>query len=193
MIVKSRLSEYFQTLSELLANIKVTGGKGISLSLDRGIEKAVAMIQKIKNGGKKIILIGNGGSSAIASHAQADLCNAAGVQALVFHETPLLTALSNDYGYAEVFDRSIKLWANPGDLVIAISSGGKSENILRGVQSALTNGVQVMTFSGFAETNPLRQKGHLNFYVGSNRYGHVETAHGALVHFLTDCCAEESR
>ena len=178
---------HFRNLSDLLLTIQVTNGRRLTLSLNEGANKAVEMILATKSACKKVMLIGNGGSAAIASHMQNDLCKAVGVRAIVFYETPLLTALSNDHGYGCVFERPVELWADTGDLLLAISSSGQSENILRAVQATLTRGCQVITLSGFNADNPLRHMGHLNFYVPSPVYGYVETAHSVLTHFLTDC------
>jgi D-sedoheptulose 7-phosphate isomerase len=132
------------------------------------------------------MLAGNGGSAALVSHMQNDLCKAIGVRALVFNEQPLLMALANDHGYGCVFERPIELWAEPSDLVVTVSSSGKSENILRAVRASVARGCQVITFSGFSPDNPLRQMGDLNFYVRSDVYGYVETAHAVLTHYMTD-------
>ena len=132
------------------------------------------------------MIIGNGGSAAIASHMHNDLCKAVGIRAIIFNEPSLLTALSNDHGYGCVFERPIELWADSGDLLLAISSSGQSENILRAVRASLAPGCQVITLSGFKSDNPLRGMGHLNFYVPAQDYGLVELVHSGLTHFLTD-------
>lgn len=178
------IHSYLERLSTLLAETQMTDREGAPLSLEEGSHRAVEMIL---SGSRKVMLIGNGGSAAIASHMQNDLCKAVGIRAIVFNEPPLLTALSNDHGYGSIFERPVELWAEPGDLLIAISSSGRSENILRAVQASRVGGCQVITFSGFRSDNPLRQMGDLNFYVASENYGHVETAHMTLTHFLTDC------
>ena len=175
---------YLEKLSGLLRETKVTDREGTPLSLEEGATRAVEMILSVPH---KIMLIGNGGSAAIASHMQNDLCKAVGRRAMVFNESPLLTALSNDHGYESVFEKPVELWAEPGDLLIAISSSGRSENILRAAQVSRQGGCQIVTFSGFRSDNPLRQLGDLNFYVASETYGHVEVTHMALTHFLTDC------
>lgn len=186
-MVDQSVTGYFQKLSELLLGLQVTDGDGTVLSLDEATDKAVDMILRVKQASQKVVLIGNGGSAAIASHMQNDLCKAVEVRAIVFNEPSLLTALSNDYGYGCVFERSVELWANPGDLMLAISSSGQSENILRVVRASVAQKCQIITLSGFSADNPLRHMGHLNFYVPSNIYGYVELAHSVLTHFLTDC------
>lgn len=174
---------YFQNLSALMIQTKVTNQKDISIPLEEGIRR---VIDEILQNGRKVMVIGNGGSAAIASHVHNDLCKAVGVRALVFNELPLLTALSNDHGYGRVFEKPVRLWAEPNDLLFAISSSGQSENILLAVQAARDKGCAVMTFSGFSSKNPLRQMGDLNFYVPSLSYGEVEVSHLALLHFVTD-------
>jgi len=186
-MVKQSVAAYFHTLSELLLNLQVTNQQGAVLSLDEGTTRAVDMILSVRSALGKVMLIGNGGSAAIASHMQNDLCRGAGVRAIVFNEPPLLTALSNDHGYGCVFERPVELWADSGDLLLAISSSGQSENILRAVRATLARGCQVITLSGFSADNPLRRMGPLNFYVPSQVYGYVELVHSALAHFLTDC------
>ena len=176
-------NSYFRKLSECLEGTRVTDREGTVLTLVEGAARAVEMII---THARKLMLIGNGGSAAIASHMQNDLCKAVGVRAMVFTEPPLLTALSNDHGYGCTFERPVELWAEPGDLLLAFSSSGQSENILRAVQASRAAGCQVITFSGFRVDNPLRQIGDLNFYVPVQTYGYVEVAHMALAHYLTD-------
>lgn len=179
-------SDYFRKLFDSLNAVEVTNQQGTSLPLEEGIGRALDLIISMTSDAGKVMLIGNGGSAAIASHAQNDLCKAAGIRALVFTEQPLLTALSNDLGYASVFEMPLRLWAEKGNVLIAISSSGRSENILRAVQTSLARGCNVITFSGFHRDNPLREKGHLNFYIPSENYGCVEIAHMSLTHLLTD-------
>jgi D-sedoheptulose 7-phosphate isomerase len=180
---------YFQQLSHVLCTTKVTTQQEQALSLDEGAKTAVSILLSVRSSLGKVMLIGNGGSAAIASHMQNDLCKAVGVRALVFNEPPLLTALSNDHGYECAFERPVGLWADADDVMVAFSSSGRSENILRAVRAAAIRGCRVVTFSGFHPTNPLRQLGDVNFYVASQAYGYVEVAHGALAHFLTDSCS----
>ena len=188
--MEADIVSYFERLGKLLMNVQVTGRDNTVLSLDKAAGEAVEMIQSVKSNSHKIMLIGNGGSAAVASHVQNDLCKAGGVRAMVFTEPPLLTALANDNDYTYAFERLVKLWTDAGDLLIAISSSGQSENILRAVKVSGELGCQIITLSGFNADNPLRRMGHLNFYVASEVYGYVESAHSVLGHFLTDSIKE---
>ena len=187
--MKQETTSYFKQLYDLLLGMQVTDSQGTGLSLDEGASRAVAILLSVASGSGKVMAIGNGGSAAIASHLQNDLCNGAGIRTMDFSQVPLLTALSNDLGYDHVFERPVELWANAGDLMVAISSSGQSENILRAAQAAAKKGCQIITLSGFSTDNPLRRLGEVNFYVPSPAYGLVESAHSTLAHFLTDCAA----
>ncbi len=176
---------HFKKVSQLLISAEVTDEKNSLLTLENG---SLAAVNLILEEGRKIMIIGNGGSAAIATHMHNDLCNSVGIQAMTFNDSSQLTALSNDHGYEQVFERPIDLWAKTGDLLIAISSSGKSENILRGVRTAKAKGCDVITLSGFRSDNPLRQMGSVNFYIASQSYGEVEVSHLSLTHYLTDCC-----
>ena len=186
---QQNVNEYFQTLSTLLLSMEVTSEPGVSISLENGAEQAVQMVLDVKTSSRKVLLAGNGGSSAIVSHVQNDLCKAVGVRAMTFNEQPLLTALANDEGYGSVFEWPIDLWAEPGDLLITVSSSGQSENIVRALAAAKKKDCQLITFSGFNPDNASRRTGDLNFYVPSHVYGFVETAHTALAHYLTNMAA----
>lgn len=181
------------TLGRLLPAIAVTDGAGAGLPLDEGAGRALAAILQVRHQAAKMMLVGNGGSAAIVSHMQNDLCKTAGVAAMVFTETPLLTARSNDDGYETAFEQSVRLWARAGDLLLAVSSSGCSENILRAARAARERRCTVITFSGFDAENPLRRMGDLNFYVPSSMYGFVEMAHAALGHYLTDSATAARR
>jgi len=184
------ISNYLQILSNCMLSTEVTDAHGSELNLDEGADRAVEMILNTRQNSRKIMLTGNGGSSSVVSHVQNDLCKAVGVRALVFTEQPLLTAFANDEGYGSVFEKPIELWAEAGDLLITVSSSGKSENIIRSLKASQNAGCKIITFSGFEADNPSRNSGVLNFYVNSDAYGFVETAHAALLHFMTDQAKE---
>lgn len=189
--MKSDAITFFNKLSAQLLETLVSDAAGNNLTLNSGVEKAVALLKAAKDSGNKVMVIGNGGSAAIASHTQNDLCKAVGVQSLVFTETPLLTALSNDNGYETAYESQVDMWAAPGDILFAISSSGNSENILRSVTKAKAKNCKIITLSGFSEDNALRKTGEINFYAPADTYGSVELIHSVLTHFITDCASEE--
>lgn len=174
----------FYDLMAVLDGIIATNSTGECLPLSEGLQSAVSRIASVGN--RKLMFIGNGASASIASHMATDFWKNAGVPAVAFNDSSLLTAISNDLGYRYVFEKPVQFFGQPDDILIAISSSGQSENILRAVSAAQELGVNIITLSGFKEENPLRVMGHLNFYVPSISYGLVEVAHHAICHFVVD-------
>lgn len=180
------LARYLEDLHSLFQGMEISVADGSLLPADDGARAAVSLIEETKLRNRKAMVVGNGGSAAIASHTQNDFCKAVGMRSLVFTEPPLLTALSNDESYQSAYEALVRLWAEEGDLLLAISSSGRSENILRAVKAARNAGCKVITMSGFTADNPLRRTGDVNFYIPSGDYGPVEIVHAALAQFLTD-------
>jgi D-sedoheptulose 7-phosphate isomerase len=176
--------KYFSKIGSLLAEATATDSNNKPLALEQGLTQALELITAAD---RKVIMIGNGGSAAIASHIYNDLVHSLGIKALIFNDASLMTAISNDDGYEAVYQKPIELWAEPNVLLWAISSSGESENILRAVRAAKMKGASVLTFSGFNPDNALRKTGDLNLYVDSKGYGEVEIAHMNLGHYVTDC------
>ena len=83
------------------------------------------------------------------------------------------------------------MFGDKGDILFAISSSGKSENILQAVQSARLKGCKVVTLSGFKKNNPLSLLGDFNFYVPSDSYGPVEIMHHSICHCLVNIIIEK--
>ena len=177
---------WLEHLSNHPGEVEVTGLDGAVLAFTAAMDAAAERLLEARRQARKVLVIGNGGSAAIASHMQTDLCHSLGIRGLVFNEPPLLTALANDNGYENAFQRLVDLWADPGDVLVAISSSGRSPNILNACAAAKARGMAVLSFSGFGADNPLRRQGDLNFYVANATYGPVESAHAVLVHELTD-------
>jgi D-sedoheptulose 7-phosphate isomerase len=148
--------------------------------LDDAIYECVLMARKAAYSGRKLMFIGNGGSAAIASHMAIDWTKNAGIPALAFNDPAALTAIGNDLGVEAVFSSPLEWYGHKEDVLFAISSSGKSKDILCGVDAA----DQVITFSGFDPGNPLRKKGRINFYVPSMDYGIVECWHLILNHAI---------
>lgn len=184
--MKENISDYFKTLKEAISKVRVTCADGNIYNFDEGIVKAINKIICQSNSGNKLLFIGNGASASISSHMATDFWKNAGVAAISFNDSALLTCISNDYGYEHVFEKPIEVFANMGDILFAISSSGKSENILRGVRMARLKQCSVITLSGFSENNPLCSLGDINFYVPFDLYGFVEITHHAICHCIAD-------
>ena len=139
--------------------------------------RSSALIKKISRLKNKIIIAGNGGSAAIASHAALDFTKAAGIRSISFNESSLITCFGNDYGYENWLQKALSFYYDEGDLVILISSSGNSPNIINGADYIKKIGGDLITFSGFSAENKLRKIGNINFYVKSTKYNMVENTH----------------
>jgi D-sedoheptulose 7-phosphate isomerase len=111
--------------------------------------KIAQNLKKIKKNKKKVILVGNGGSAAMASHVSVDLTKMCKIRSVNFNEADLLTCFSNDYGYENWVQKALSSYADKGDLLICISSSGESKNIINGAKFAKKIGCKVVTLTGF--------------------------------------------
>jgi len=184
--MRGQVEAYFATLGELGARTLATNQKGESVTLDAAMTWGLDTLQRVRRDRRRVFFIGNGGSAGIASHMATDWMKTGGFSALAFNDGAMLTCLSNDLGYDNVFAVPLAHHAGNNDLLIAISSSGRSANILAGVRAARSVGAQIITLSGFGADNPLRTQGEMNFYVPNSRYGFVEIAHLTICHSLLD-------
>lgn len=180
------LDAYYDHLRGRLVAASVTDDIGRSVDQSTAVTRAIDCVRAAHAAGNKLIFIGNGGSAAIASHMATDYSKNGNLRSLALNDGSMLTCLGNDLGYENVFAKQIDMLANAGDVLIAISSSGRSANILNAVEVARKRGCTIITLSGFEPDNPLRTKGSLNFYVKSRQYGYVEIGHLAMCHAILD-------
>jgi D-sedoheptulose 7-phosphate isomerase len=162
----SFFSEYFEGIGVRLRDVEF----GV-------LDRLAAIFCEVGERGRKVILVGNGGSAAMASHVAVDLTKVAGVRAVNFNEADLLTCFANDYGYEHWVEKALEFYADDGDVVVLISSSGRSPNIINGAKAARMLRTQLITLSGFDAGNPLRALGDLNLWTDSRAYNIVEMTH----------------
>ena len=158
--------------------------KHLCLKIDPD-ELTLAKIIQVKNAliaakkkKSRVFIFGNGGSAAIASHVTVDLTKNIKIKAMNFNEASLITCFSNDYGYERWIEKSIEFYADKGDVVILISSSGKSKNMLNACKVARRKKIsKIITFTGDKKNNPLSKLGDINLWVDSNVYNHIENTH----------------
>ena len=160
------LNEYYEDVIKSIQN----------LDKDK-INSICELIKNTSDNRGTVYIAGNGGSASTASHISTDLTKNAKVKAMTFNDANLITCFSNDYGYENWVSEALNFYADKKDLVVCISSSGKSLNILNGAKKAKKMGCRVITFSGFNKNNPLRKLGHLNFWINSKSYNIVEMVH----------------
>jgi len=168
-------ANYFQLVEQNLKNVDT-----------HELKKASMMCQSIGENNKKIMIAGNGGSAAMSSHVAVDFTKVGKIRTVNFNEADLLTCFANDYGYERVYEKCLEFYSDPGDLFIAISSSGKSENMLKAADFAKNNEISVITFSGFEKNNPLKKLGDINFWVDSSGYNIVEMVHHTWLLSIVD-------
>ena len=158
--------------------------KNISLKIipNKDILKKIIKIKnilidvKIKN--KKVLIFGNGGSAAISSHVSVDLTKNTKIKVFNFNEADLLTCFSNDYGYEKWVEKTIEFYGEQGDVVILISSSGKSQNMLNACKASKKKKFsKIITLTGNKKNNPLSKLGDINLWVDSDIYNHIENTH----------------
>jgi len=175
--------QYFKNFAELLEKV-----------FYNDLIKCLRLFKKIKKSKKKIIFVGNGGSAAIASHISVDLSKNAKIRSINFNEADLITCLSNDYGHENWMKAALNIYCDKGDLVVLISSSGRSLNILNAAKWCKKNKIKFITFSGNDSNNPLKKinSGGINFWVDSKAYNHIEGMHLFLLISITDCIIGKS-
>jgi D-sedoheptulose 7-phosphate isomerase len=185
--MRDRLDRYFTTLRTLAGETVAADRTGAPLNVADALQRFITAAKAAHDRGDKLMFIGNGGSAGISSHMAIDYSKNGGLRALAFNDGAALSCLGNDLGYENVFSRQIEMHGRSGDVLIAISSSGRSPNILKAVEAARTAGAAfILTLSGFSPDNPLRRSGDANLYVPSDQYGFVEITHLALCHAALD-------
>ncbi|MFZ5427818.1 MAG: SIS domain-containing protein [Thermodesulfobacteriota bacterium] len=191
--MKSSAADFYQTMCALTRVIAYTRPGGEPLDLASGVAHAAALLDGQTRAGRKLMFVGNGASAAISSHMATDFWKTGGMRAMAFNDPAGLTCIGNDYGYPHLFEKPVEMFADEGDVLVAISSSGRSENILRAVDAARAAKCQVITLSGFSPDNPLKALGDGNFHVPVDSYGQVEVLHHSICHCLLDTIVASRR
>ena len=170
---------YLNDVSRLLAGVPVDAVRQV-------VDRLLEAYQK----DQRLILLGNGGSAATASHLVADF------QKMIYLEggkpframactdsMPLITAWGNDTDYANIFAEQVRTWAEPGDVVLAISGSGNSPNVLRAVEVAREQGATTIGLSGFAG-GKLAGMVDLSIVVPCDNMQRIEDVHMILGHIF---------
>lgn len=190
-VVMCSYANYINILNQCLGSLEVSDLKNQTISSDEGLDRWCQLTKVLQLNNGTMFFIGNGASAMMASHMAADASKNGGFRALAFNDPALLTAVSNDICYEHSFAVPLKRFANPGDILITISSSGNSPNIIDAILVARKFDLHVITISGMKPDNKSRQLGDLNFYIPANTYGLAEAAHQALLHCWLDLYMEQ--
>ncbi len=177
-VIKTYLSEVGATLGKLPVDITV---------------QVVELIERARAKGNRIFTFGNGGSAATASHFASDLSKGAmcpgkpRIKAFALTDNiPLLSAWANDTAYENIFGEQLENLVEAGDIAIAISGSGNSQNVLNGVKVAKAKGASTIGFIGF-DGGKLKSLVDLAVVVPSDNMEQVEDIHLLLGHIITTC------
>ena len=170
------IENYFEKVSKNFIHLK-----NQSKYIEAASEK---VIQSLQNG-NKIIFCGNGGSAGDSQHLAAELMGRYKVDrkplpaiALTV-DTSAITAIGNDYGYENVFSRQLKGIGNKGDVLISISTSGKSENVLEAIKEAKKMGIYVVSLTGINDSE-MKKISDLTISAQSNETNHIQEMHIAI-------------
>ena len=134
---------------------------------------------------KRIIILGNGGSSSVASHISQDYMKFHKKKVSILSDPSMITMLANDFGYRKAYKKFLEYYVEKDTLVIIMSSGGESKNMINCVNWCEENNVAYGVLTGFDSDNTIRKmsKNALwNYYIGSDSYGVVECVHQIFLH-----------
>ena len=160
------------------------------------IEKAARIVIDVYKSGRKVFLIGNGGSAADAQHIAAELAGRfrlerKGLPAIALTvNTSTLTALANDYGYDTIFSRQLEALAQSKDILIAITTSGASENVLKAIETERARGVTVIALTG-QNGDKLKSMTDLTIMVPSDNTARVQEAHITVGHIICHLVEKE--
>ena len=175
------LKEYFDVEQTLLK----------TAALDR-VEAVIALLERTRAEGRRVFLLGNGGSGSTASHFACDLGKGTiqpvrpRFKVLCLNDNmPTLTAYANDVGYDSVFAEPLSSLAERGDIAIGFSGSGNSPNVLRAMEAAARRGVGTVGFSGFGGGR-LKDCVELHVNVPSDVMGQIEDVHLSMTHAICE-------
>jgi phosphoheptose isomerase len=160
-------------------------------SVDVGrLKVAFALLEKAYVRGAVVYVCGNGGSAGISNHLVCDHSKSGQMDTdlrpkvvSLATNMEMITAIANDISYDEIFVYQLKTLAEPGDVLLTISSSGDSENIVQAAQWAKDNGLSVIAFTGF-DGGRSADLADINLHVDGDNYGVVEDTHQGLMHIL---------
>lgn len=184
------MNKYIVTLKQALDHVVITGMNSEVIDYTEAVKKLVATFQAYKLGCKGVYFCGNGGSAGIAQHMTADFLKNGGIFTHNLYGQATLTCLSNDLSYEYVFSKQIELMAKEGELLVAISSSGESENIIKAIETIREIKGRVITLTGFKSDNRIRKMGDWNIYVPEEHYGIVESIHNVILQQIVDQIVE---
>ena len=184
--------------SDILKNAVAAATKTLQSMVDLGrpLAKAAEMVEQCLRGGNKLLVCGNGGSASDAAHFATELVvrfakdRRAYPAICLTGDGGLLTAAGNDYGFDEIFARQIAAFGVPGDVLIVLTTSGKSKNVRRALEEAKSRKLKTIAFLG-RDGGSTIGLADIDLLVASDSTARIQEAHKVLLHVL--CETLESR
>lgn len=182
-------NQYINELIDTLEQTKIIVENGRELDYEAGIHALVECFTRHKRAGAQIFFIGNGGSSAIASHMTADFMKNGGMKTYSLYDNAVTTCMGNDYGYEYIFRDRWNFWdgrrpSGGGQQLRKFPEHYQCDKCDKGKKAS------VITFTGFQQDNKARQLGDINVYVPCEKYGIVESIHNLMLQQVVDVIME---
>jgi D-sedoheptulose 7-phosphate isomerase len=180
--LSSNLNQAINELARTLESLK---------DLDPQVRRAADLIERCLRRGNKLLVCGNGGSATDASHFATELVvrftkdRPAYPAICLASDGGLLTAAGNDYGFDEIFARQVAAFGVPGDLLVCLTTSGKSKNLVRALEEAKTRKVKTIAFLG-RDGGSTIGIADVDLLVKSESTARVQEAHQLLLHVLCE-------
>jgi D-sedoheptulose 7-phosphate isomerase len=178
------MNEIFEYLNGHVAVINALSEEHAAI-----IHRMVDKISTTLHGGGKLLIMGNGGSAADAQHFAAELVGRFQMERRALPaialttDTSILTSVGNDYGFEHIFSRQVEALARPGDLVLGISTSGKSGNVLQAMAAARLIGCQTLCLAG-GDGGPMADNADLALVVPAKEVPFIQEVHLTIIHLL---------
>ena len=178
-LVRKQLQQSLDTLTRVLHDEQI----------HTAVVEAARLTAEAMKSGKKLMVCGNGGSAADAQHLVAEFVSRLTVDRPALRaialttDTSILTAIGNDYSYDNVFERQVEALANPGDVLLAISTSGNSKNCVKALKLAKAMGVHTVAYTG-NNGGAMKQEADFNVIIPSDTTMNIQESHLALEHIF---------
>ena len=175
-----KIKKLFEQSSDIILKSKILSEK---------IDEAINLINSSLENGNKILIFGNGGSAADAQHMAAEFIGRYLIERLslpaiaLTTDTSILTAIGNDYDFDKIFSKQCESLVNNGDIIIAISTSGKSKNIILGVEEGKKRGAKIISLTGF-DGGILKNNSDICLNVPSDETPRIQEVHRIIIHLI---------
>jgi len=183
----------------ILSAISETGGLLNNLLNDRDkqteIQGLARQMAEVFQRGGKLIVFGNGGSMCDAMHLAEELTgrfhiDRPALPAIAISDPGHLSCVANDYGYDQVFARAVEAYAKTGDLVLGISTSGNSENVVRGLETAIAKECFTAALLG-KDGGKLKELCDFRIIIPSENTARIQEVHSLIIHVLIELVEKE--